>query len=109
MGRYLDIDWLVSAAYCLLTLCLVDFRPLFAGSVVKLLIALVFACLLSFVAVHSSNLGDLLIVCLRSMPKALFPVRIERRWIERSETRFAVVNEPSLPLLFQRPPPCRFW
>jgi hypothetical protein len=105
MGRYRYTDWLVNAAYCLVTFCLVDPRPLLAGGVVKLAIALVFACLLSFVAVHSSNLGSLVIACLTALPKGLFPFRSDRRWIERSETTLAVVNEPSFSLLFQRPPP----
>jgi len=109
MGRYRCIDWLLNAVYCLVALCLVESRPLLAGSVIKFGIALVFACLLSFVAVHSSNIGGLVMACLQALPKALFPFPVERRWIERSEATFAVVGEPSLSPLFQRPPPCRRW
>jgi hypothetical protein len=109
LGRYLNPNWLLNAGYCLATFCLFDSRPFLAASVVKLTIALVFACLLSFVALHSSTIGDLVIACLHALPKALFPFHIGRRWTRRSETTFAIIHEPSLSPLFQRPPPYHCW
>ena len=105
MGRYRYGEILLNAAYYLLVLCVVGVRPLLIGSVFKLIASLALGCLLAFVAVHSANIRRLVIACLHSLPVSYFPLAVDRRWAERSQTPAAVPNEPSLSPLFQRPPP----
>jgi hypothetical protein len=82
-----------------------DFRPLLIGGFFKLVASLVLACLLAFVVVHSAKIWKLLIACLHALPVSFFPFAVDPRWAARWQTTIAVPNEPSLPALFQRPPP----
>jgi hypothetical protein len=105
MGRYLCSQVFSNVAYFLLCCFVADFRPLVIGGFFKLVASLAFACLLAFVVVHSANICRLLIACLHVLPVCFFPLVVDRRWAERSNTSFVVPNEPSLSPFFQRPPP----
>ncbi len=105
MGRYRHSQILLNVAYCLLVCYVADFRPLVIGGLFKLVASLVLACLLAFVVVHSANICRLLIACLHALPVCFFPLAVDRRWAERSQTTIAVPNGPRLSPLFQRPPP----
>jgi hypothetical protein len=105
MGRYRYSQMFFNAAYYLLALFVLDPRPLLIVGLFKLIAFLVLACLLAFVVVHSANICRLVIACLHALPVSFFPLAVDRRWAERSQTTIAVPNEPSLSPLFQRPPP----
>jgi hypothetical protein len=105
MGRYRRSQIFLSVAYSLLIFCVADFRPLVIGGFFKLVTALVLAYLLAFVVVHSANICKLVAACLKALPISLFPVVVDRRWLEWPRSTIAVLNEPSLSPLFQRPPP----
>jgi hypothetical protein len=105
MGSYRHSQIVLSVAYCLLVFCMADFRPLLIGGFFKLVASLVLACLLAFVVVHSAKIWKLLIASLHALPVCFFPFAVDPRWAERWQTTVAVPNEPSLPALFQRPPP----
>jgi hypothetical protein len=104
MGSYRHNQIFLYVAYCLLIFCVADLRPLLIGGFFKLMAFLVLACLLTFIVVHSANIWSLLIASLHALPVCVFPWAIDSRW-ERSQTTIAVPNEPSLSVLFQRPPP----
>ena len=74
---------LFNGAYCLLVYCLVNFQP----------------------ASWLADSARLVAACLQLLPVALVPLVVERQWLQASQSNFAVPNEPSLPALFQRPPP----
>jgi hypothetical protein len=105
MGRYRYSQMLFNAAYYLLALFVLNPRPLLIVGLFKLTAFLVLACLLAFVVVHSANICRMVIACLHALPVCFFPLAVDRRWAERSQTTIAVPNEPSLSPLFQRPPP----
>jgi hypothetical protein len=105
MGRYRYIQLLLNVVYCLLIFCVADFRPLVVGGCVKLIAALVFACLLAFVVVHSPNMCKLVAACLQALPIVLFPSFVDLRWVAHPHADIAVPNGPNLSPLFQRPPP----
>lgn len=104
MGTYRHSQIFLSVAYCLLIFCVADLRPLLIGGFFKLVASLVLACLLTFIVVHPAKIWSLLITSLHPLPVCFFPWAIDGRW-ERSQTTIAVPNEPSLSVLFQRPPP----
>jgi hypothetical protein len=66
---------------------------------------LAFACLLTFVVVHSANVCQLVISRLYAFPASLFALAAARRWLKPLQSTIAVPKEPSLRSLFQRPPP----
>src|SRR6266852_3621981 len=105
MGRYCRSQIFFNVAYCLLIFCVADFRPLVIGGFFKLVTALVLACLLAFVVVHSPNICKLVAACLRALPIPLSPLVVGRRLVGRSQTNIVVPNEASLSPLFQRPTP----
>jgi len=105
MGRYRRSQIFANAAFGLLVFCMVDFRPLLAGGLFKLIASLALACLLAFVVVHSADICRLIMACVYALPVSYFPLTVDRRWGRRSETTAAVSNEPALSPLFQRPPP----
>jgi len=105
MGRYRYSQMFFSAAYYLLALFVLDPRPLLIVGLFKLIAFLVLACLLAFVVVHSANIRRLVIAWLHALPVCFFPLAVDRRRAERSQTSIAAPNEPSLSPLFQRPPP----
>jgi hypothetical protein len=105
MGSYRSSQMFFNAAYYLLALFVLDPRPLLIVSLFKFIAFLVLACLLAFVVVHSANICRLVMACLHTLPVCFFPLAVDRRWAERSQTTIAAPNEPSLSPLFQRPPP----
>jgi hypothetical protein len=105
MGLCRCIQMFFNAAYCFLPLFALDLRPLLIVGIFKLIAFLVLACLLPFVVVHSANIYRLVVACLRAFPMSFFPLRVDRRRADLSQTTVAVLNEPSLSPLFQRPPP----
>jgi len=105
MGRYRHSEMFFNAAYYLLVLFVLDPRPLLIVGLFKLIAFLVLAYLLAFVVVHSANICRLVLACLHALPVSFFPLAVDRRWAERSQTTTAVPNEPSISPLFQRPPP----
>jgi hypothetical protein len=105
MGLYRHIQAFFNAAYCLFGLFVLDLRPLLIVGLFKLIAFVVLSCLLAFVVVHSANICRFVIASLRALPVSFFSLRVDRRWTERSQAAIGVPNEPSLSLLFQRPPP----
>ena len=105
MGRFRKSQIFLNIACCALILLTADFRPLLAGSLLKLIASLAFACLLAFVVVHSANVCQLVISSLSALSKSLFPFAIDRRWSLKTPIAIVVPDEPSLSSLFQRPPP----
>jgi len=105
MGRYRHSQIVLVVAYCLLVFCMAGFRPLLISGFFKLVASLVLACLLAFVVVHSAKIWKLLLASLQALPVSFFPFAADPRWAERWQTTIAVPNEPSLPAMFQRPPP----
>jgi hypothetical protein len=105
MGRYSCCQTFFNVAYCLLVFCVADFRPLVIGGFFKLVASLVLACLLAFVVVHTPNICKLVAACFRLFPTPFCPLVVDRRWAGRPQTNIAVAYEPTLPPLFQRPPP----
>jgi len=105
VGCYRYSQIIVNAVYSLLVFCVLDVRPLLLVGFFKLVAALVLACMLAFVVVHSSNICRLITACLGVLPVSYFPLAVDRRGVEQSQTTVAIPNEPSLSPLFQRPPP----
>lgn len=105
MGRYSCCQTFLNVAYCLLVFCVAGFRPLVIGGFFKLVASLVLACLLAFVVVHTPNICKLVAACFRLFPTPFCPLVVDRRWAGRPQTNIAVAYEPTLPPLFQRPPP----
>jgi len=95
---------LVFASVCLVLL-ITDIRPLLFTAFVKVVGSLVLACLLAFVAVHSVNIGKLLISCLKAFSVLFFPFAVESRISSNTADSHHGFNELSLRPLFQRPPP----
>jgi hypothetical protein len=106
MGRHRYIREFLNAALYLLVCCLANYHPsLLVGGCVKLVASLLFACLVSFVVVHSPNICRLVAACFRVLPLLLISSFVDRRWIALSQTNITTPNEPGLSPLFQRPPP----
>jgi hypothetical protein len=107
MGRYRCSKAFLNVAYCLLICFLAEFRPLVVGGFFKLVAVLAIAFLLAFVVVHSANICKLLVARFHALPVCFFPLAVDGRWAERSQTSLIFPNEPSLSPLSQRPPPLR--
>ncbi len=105
MGPYRHSQIFWNAAYCLLVFCTVDFRPLLLGGFFKLIASFAVACLVAFIVVHSANICRLIVRCLQSLPASYFPLAVDSRWAKQLQPTVVVPNAPSLPPLFQRPPP----
>ena len=105
MGRDSCSQIFVNVAYLLLFCFVAEFCPLVVGGFFKLVASLAFACLLAFIVVQSANICRLLTACLHARPVSLLPLAVDQRSVGRSQTTVAVPDEPSLPPLFQRPPP----
>jgi hypothetical protein len=105
MGRFRYSQPLLNVVYLLSVFCVVGFRPLVAGSCVKLVSSLLLAFVLAFVVVESPKIYELLTACLQDLPIAVVPVLVDRRWVACSQTSTRVPNEPTLCSLFRRPPP----
>jgi hypothetical protein len=105
MGRRSRSQIFLDVAYCLFIFLVADCRPVLVGGFLKVVVALAFACLLTFVVVHSANVCRLVISRLYAFPVSLFPLAVALRWSEASQPTIAVPKEPSLRALFQRPPP----
>ncbi len=94
-----------NAVHCFMVICVLDVRPILIVGLLKLVSALLLACLLAFVVVHSSNICRLITACLGVLSVSYFPLVVDQRWVEQSHSTIAVLSEPSLSPLFQRPPP----
>jgi hypothetical protein len=95
----------LNIAYCALIVLVAGSRPLLAGGLFKLIASFVLACLLAFVVVHSANICKLVISCLHTLPRSLFPLVFARRRSDELHIAIVVPGGPSLSSLFQRPPP----
>jgi hypothetical protein len=105
MGRDRFSQIFLNVAYYLLICCVAEFRPLIFGGFFKVVSALVLACLLAFVVVHSPDICKLVADCLRPLAIPLFSLVVDSLWADRPQPNIVVTNEPSLSALFQRPPP----
>jgi hypothetical protein len=105
MSHYRFSQVFLSVAYYLLVSCMLNVRPLVMGGLFKLVASTVLACLLAFVVIHSPDICKLVADFLPSVAIPLFSLVVDRRWVDRSQTKNVVPNEPSLSLFFQRPPP----
>jgi hypothetical protein len=101
--RYRQV--LLTIAYYVLSVGLANLSPLLVSGLLKLIAFLVFACLLTFVVVHSATIRQAVTACLATLPSFSFALFIDARWVRRSLTTFVVPKEPNLSPLFQRPPP----
>jgi hypothetical protein len=105
MGRYSRSQVFLNIAYCLFIFWVTESHSFLAGGFFKLIACVALACLLAFVVVHSANIYKLVIACLHTLPRSLFPLAVARRWSDGQQTTIVVTGEPSLAPLFQRPPP----
>lgn len=105
MGHYRHNQMFFTVACLVIVRYVADLRLLLIGNFFKLVVSLLFAYLLAFVAVHSANICRLLVALLSGLTTDFFPWSVARRWTQRLQTTIAVSNEPSLSPLFQRPPP----
>jgi hypothetical protein len=71
----------------------------------KVAASLTLACLLAFVVLHSPTIGRLLVPCFQSLLVYFFPLAAGAAISGGSRDPYHEFNEPSLRLLFQRPPP----
>lgn len=105
MDRYRYAPMLFNAACIVLLRVLSDFRPLVVIGSFKVVGSLALACLLAFVVVHSPHIRRLFISCLKAFSQCVFPVAIDSRMFSDTTDSHRGFSEPSLRLLFQRPPP----
>ena len=107
-GRMRDCRYrqvLLTIAYCVLSVGLANLSPLLVSGLLKLIAFVAFACLLTFVVVHSATIRRAVMACLQALPSFFFALFTDARWVRRSLTTVVVPKEPNLSPLFQRPPP----
>lgn len=107
MARYRCSLMFLNAACLVLLGVVANPRPLLVIGLFKLLAFLTLACLLAFVIVHSLDICRLLIACLQALQLGFFPLSVESSMGRAITDTHHGLNQPSLRLLFQRPPPLR--
>lgn len=92
-------------ASCLLFYCSINYRPAWLVSGFgKLIVFLLFASLLAFVVVHSSEIRRLAIAFFETLKLPSFALLVDPEPVEQPPI-LVVANTPLLAFLFQRPPP----
>ena len=82
--RYRQV--LLTIAYYVLSFGLANLSPLLVSSLLKLIAFLAFACLLTFVVVHSATIRQAVTACLAALPTFSFALFIKASWVTRSRT-----------------------
>jgi len=95
----------LAVACCLLIVGVAEFRPVLIGGFFKLIASIALAYLLALVALHQTNIFQILATVLKLSLAYGFSLLAKRTWIAPQQQAIVVPDGPSLAALFQRPPP----